>query len=433
MQSPSQRSHDNWVQPLCWASVVLDGFDLVALAVVFPVLLSDHVWGLTPGSASAIATIGLVGMTVGALLVGTIAESVGRRRALIISVACFSLFTLLSAAAPSAAVFTVLRFLAGLGLGGCIPVAVTLVAEHKASRGQSSSATTLVMTGFNVGAVLCAMLGMVLVPAFGWRAIIVAGALPAFVLVPLLVRYLPESDVFDAVRRVESRPTRLGRTALVEIFRGRLLRASVAFWVATFMGLMLIYGLNTWLPEIMHVAGYSLGHSLGFLLTLNLGAILGYFAGGRLADRRGARTATVAWFCGSATFLALFSLPLPEAALYMVLFLAGFFVFSSQALTYAYTQRVYPEHARAVGVGWTAGVGRLGAICGPLLGGALLSTGFAYPWGFFVFALVGALGAAAAWAVPAAPPTAKPVTVPAPAQPATPSPAGADGLHSQLE
>jgi MFS transporter, AAHS family, benzoate transport protein len=352
---------------------------------------------------------------------------------LIISVVGFSLFTLLSAAAPSAAVFTALRFLAGLGLGGCIPIAVTLVAEHKASRGQSSSATTLVMTGFNVGAVLCAMLGMVLVPAFGWRAIIVAGALPAFVLVSLLVRYLPESDVFDAVRRVESRPTRLGRTALVEIFRGRLLRASVAFWVATFMGLMLIYGLNTWLPEIMHVAGYSLGHSLGFLLTLNLGAILGYFAGGRLADRRGARTATVAWFCGSATFLALFSLPLPEAALYMVLFLAGFFVFSSQALTYAYTQRVYPEHARAVGVGWTAGVGRLGAICGPLLGGALLSTGFAYPWGFFVFALVGALGAAAAWAVPAAPPTAKPVTVPAPAQPATPSPAGADGLHSQLE
>lgn len=433
MQSPSQRSHDNWVQPLCWASVVLDGFDLVALAVVFPVLLSDHVWGLTPGSASAIATIGLVGMTVGALLVGTIAESVGRRRALIISVACFSLFTLLSAAAPSAAVFTVLRFLAGLGLGGCIPVAVTLVAEHKASRGQSSSATTLVMTGFNVGAVLCATLGMVLVPELGWRALIVAGALPAFVLVPLLVRHLPESDVFDAVRRVESRPTRLGRAALVEIFRGHLMRASVAFWVATFMGLMLIYGLNTWLPEIMHVAGYSLGHSLGFLLTLNLGAILGYLVGGRLADRRGARTATIAWFCGSATFLALFSLPLPEAGLYVVLFLAGFFVFSSQALTYAYTQRVYPEHARAVGVGWTAGVGRLGAICGPLLGGALLSTGAAYPWGFFVFALVGALGAAAAWAVPAATPAAKPAIIPPQAQPATTSPAGANGVHSQVK
>lgn len=429
MRSPSSRSHHHWVQPLCWSSVVLDGFDLVALAVVFPVLLGGHVWGLTPGSASAIATVGLVGMTVGALLVGTLAETLGRRRALILSVAGFSLFTLLSAAAPSAAVFTVLRFLAGLGLGGCLPVAVTLVAEHKASRGQSSSATTLLMTGFNVGAVLCATLGMVLVPGLGWRALVAAGALPAFVVVPLLVRYLPESDVFDTVRRGESRPTQLGRAALGEIFRGHLLRASVAFWVATFMGLMLIYGLNTWLPEIMHVAGYSLGHSLGFLLTLNLGAILGYLAGGRLADRRGARTATIGWFCGSATFLALFSLPLPETGLYVVLFLAGFFVFSSQALVYAYTQRVYPDHARAIGVGWTAGVGRLGAICGPLLGGALLSTGIAYPWGFFVFALVGALGAAAAWAVP----TTTPLPAPAGTQSATTSSVGINGVHSQVE
>jgi MFS family permease len=96
--------------------VVLDGFDLVTLAVVFPVLLSEHLWGLTAGTASAIAMIGLVGMTIGALAIGTVAETIGRRKALMISVVCFSLFTLLSAAAPSALAFTTLRFLAGLGL-----------------------------------------------------------------------------------------------------------------------------------------------------------------------------------------------------------------------------------------------------------------------------------------------------------------------------
>ncbi|MGH8866389.1 MAG: MFS transporter [Actinomycetes bacterium] len=393
-------SRGGWVQPLCWSSVVLDGFDLVALAVVLPVLLDDHVWGLTPASASAIATVGLVGMTIGALMVGTVAETIGRRKALILSVACFSLFTLLSAAAPSATAFSVLRFLAGLGLGGCIPAAVTTVAEYKARRGQSSSATTTVMTGFNVGAVLCAILGMQLIPVFGWRVMFVAGALPACILIPLMMRYLPESDVFRASRRAEARAAHIGRDAVAGLFRDGFLRATLAFWVATFMGLMLIYGLNTWLPEIMHVAGYSLGHSLGFLLTLNLGAILGYLLGGRLADRKGVRVASVGWFCGAAVFLALFSLPLPEGAMYVVLFLAGFFVFSSQALVYAYTQRVYPDHARATGVSWTAGVGRLGAICGPILGGALLSTGIAYPWGFYVFAVVGVLGAVAVWVVP---------------------------------
>ncbi len=420
MHSQESRSGRSWVQPLCWSSVVLDGFDLVALAVVFPVLLSDQIWGLTPGRAAAIATIGLVGMTVGALMVGTIAETIGRRRALILSVAWFSVFTLLSAAAPSASVFTVLRFLAGLGLGGCLPVAVTTVAEFRASRGKSSSATTTLMTGYNVGAVLSAVSGMALIPVLGWRVIFVAGALPALVLVPLMVRHLPESGVFDQVRRAEAKPLHRGRDAIVSIFGGGLLRATVSFWVATFMGLMLIYGLNTWLPQIMHAAGYSLGHSLGFLLTLNLGAILGYLVGGRLADRKGVRTATIRWFSGAAMFLALFSLPLPEAGLYVVLFLAGFFVFSSQALVYAYTQRVYPDHARATGVGWTAGVGRLGAICGPLLGGALLTAGIAYPWGFYVFALVGALGAVAAWLVSMpSPPGTTSVAPPADAEPVT--------------
>jgi MFS transporter, AAHS family, benzoate transport protein len=138
------------------------------------------------------------------------------------------------------------------------------------------------------------------------------------------------------------------------------------------MGLLLIYGLNTWLPEIMDAAGYSVGNSLGFLLTLNLGAILGYFLGGRFAERGGVRRTTIGWFAGAAIFLAVFALPLPEPILYGALFLAGFVVFSSQALTYAYTRRVYPNHLRATGVGWTAGVGRLGAICGPLLGGSLI-------------------------------------------------------------
>jgi AAHS family benzoate transporter-like MFS transporter len=101
-------------------------------------------------------------------------------------------------------------------------------------------------------------------------------------------------------------------------------------------GLLLIYGLNTWLPEIMHAAGYSVGNSLGFLLTLNLEAILGYFLGGRFAARGGVRRTTIGWFAGAAIFLAVCALPLPEPILYGALFLAGFFVFSSQALTYAH-------------------------------------------------------------------------------------------------
>ncbi|MBN6035845.1 aromatic acid/H+ symport family MFS transporter [Amycolatopsis sp. 195334CR] len=378
------------VLPLCWAAVLLDGFDLVVLGTVIPVLLEDKVWGFTPGTGSAVSTVGLVGMMLGALAIGTVTDTIGRRKALIYAVAGFSFFTLLCAFAPSALVFGILRFLAGLGLGGCLPTAITLVTEF--SRGKVGGAATTIMTGYHVGAVLTALLGIVVLPAAGWRWMFVIGAAPALVLVPLMVKYLPESEVFEKAEKV-------GLKAVSGLFKGGFLRATLAFWVASFMGLLLVYGLNTWLPQIMRVAGYELGAALALLLTLNVGAIVGLVVAGRVADRAGVRPSTIAWFAAGAVFLALLSVRLPTLGLYAAVFLAGCFVFSAQVLVYAYVGRTYPAEGRATGLGWTAGIGRLGAITGPLLGGALLSAGIAYPWGFYVFAGVGALGALAVLAV----------------------------------
>jgi benzoate transport len=392
--SPGTRS---WVVPLAWTAVLLDGFDLVVLGTVLPVLLRDHVWGLNPATASVVSTVGLGGMMLGALAIGTITDVIGRRKALIIAVTVFSLCTLLCAFASSTFLFGLLRFVAGLGLGGCLPTAITLVTEY--ARGdRGGSATTTVMTGYHVGAVLTALLGIALIPQLGWRAMFVAGAVPALVLIPLMLKFLPESETFQQVREAE----RSAGRAVAGLFRGGLLRATLAFWVTTFMGLLLVYGLNTWLPEIMRQAGYPLGAALGLLLTLNLGGIAGLLVAGRVADRAGIRPVTIAWFAGAAVFLALLSVKLPAAGLYVAVFLTGCFVFSSQVLVYAYVGRTYPDAMRATGLGWAAGIGRVGAISGPILGGALLTAGIAYPWGFYAFALVGAAGALAIAVVGAA-------------------------------
>ncbi|MFK0251034.1 MFS transporter [Amycolatopsis azurea] len=381
----------SWVVPLAWTAVLLDGFDLVVLGTVLPALLRDHVWGLTPGTASVISTFGLIGMTIGALTIGTITDLIGRRKALIIAVTAFSAFTALCALSPSAFVFGLLRFLAGLGLGGCLPTAIALVTEY-ARKGKGGSATTTVMTGYHVGAVLTALLGIWLIQPLGWRAMFVAGALPALVLVPLMIKYLPESESFERARETQAKSA---TDVVGGLFRGGLLRATIAFWVTSFMGLLLVYGLNTWLPEIMRQAGYPLGAALGLLLTLNLGGVVGLLVAGRVADRAGVRPAAIFWFIGAALFLALLSVKLPAAGLYVAVFLTGGFVFSAQVLVYAYIGKTYPDAMRATGIGWAAGVGRVGAICGPILGGALLSAGIAYPWGFYAFAGVGAVGAAA--------------------------------------
>ena len=390
-----------WVAPLCWLAVALEGFDLVVLGVVLPALLKEPGWGLTPNTASLVSVVGLVGVMVGALAVGTISDYIGRRQTMLWTVISFSVLTLLCAFAPNPWIFGLLRFLAGLGLGGVLPTALALINEY-ASRGRGGTATTNMMTGYHVGAVLTALLGIFVIESFGWHWMFIVGALPALVLVPLMWRYLPESAAFLRVRagvagRAATRDaTRAApRTNPVgTLFHHGLGRSTLAFWITSFMGLLLVYGLNTWLPQIMKSAGYQLGAALALLLVLNAGGVAGLLFAGRVSDRVGNRRATIVWFALAALFLALLSVKLPGVGIYVSVFLAGVLVFSSQVLVYAYVGHVYPASARGTALGTASGVGRAGAISGPLIGGWLLTLGLAYPWGFYIFAVVAAIGAA---------------------------------------
>ncbi|WP_026204473.1 MFS transporter [Actinomycetospora chiangmaiensis] len=378
-----------WVRWLAWSAVALEGYDLVVLGVVIPVLRRDPVFALSAGSATTVATIGLLGVMVGALAVGPVADVWGRRRTLIVCVAAFSLLGAACALAPDAGMLGTLRFLAGVPLGGVLPVALAMTAEH-APPSRGNSATTILMTGYHVGAVAASLLGALLVTSLGWQFMFVAGALPALLLVPLMARRLPADEAPVA------RDTAAGRkNPLSDLFRGGYGVATVAFWVASFMGLLLVYGLNTWLPEIMRLAGYALTQALFQLLALNVGAVIGLLIGGKVADRIGVRPATITWFAVAAVFLALLSIRLPGAVVYVAILLAGIFVFSSQVLVYSWVGRIYPAAVRGSALGSASGVGRLGAISGPAFTGALVAGGVAYPWGFYFFALVAALGAVA--------------------------------------
>jgi benzoate transport len=407
-----------WVAPLCWIAVALEGFDLVVLGVVLPSLLKYDDWGLNPNSASVISVIGLVGVMIGALAAGTVSDLIGRRKAMLWTVISFSALTLLCAFAPNPLTFGILRFLAGLGLGGVLPTALALINEY-ASRGRGGRATTTMMTGYHVGAVLTALLGILVVDRFGWQWMFVIGALPALVLVPLMFKYLPESNAFLESREAGPAPKSAAvktvkpvKNPVGMLFHHGLARSTVAFWVTSFMGLLLVYGLNTWLPQIMREAGYELGAALALLLVLNVGAVLGLLVAGQVADKIGNRRAAIGWFTVAALFLALLSIKLPGFGVYLSVLLTGMFVFSAQVLVYAYVAHVYPAAARGTALGGAAGIGRLGAITGPLITGVLLTAGVAYPWGFYLFAVVAAIGAVSIFMVnrDPAPEDALPVT-----------------------
>ena len=229
------------------------------------------------------------------------------------------------------------------------------------------------------------------------------------VLVPLIIRNLPESMSYlvargrrdeaeelasrygisleaGEMREVETEERASeggGLAALKTLFSGGYLLATLAFWVASFMGLLLVYGLNQWLPEIMRQSGYALGAAVAFLLVLNVGAVIGLLVAGPLADRYGSKLACAGWFALAAVFLFLLSIPLPLFLTYVVVLITGVFVFSAQVLLYAYVSKHYPTSGRGTALGWVAGIG---AICGPILGGMLLGAGLAVPWGFYAFA-----------------------------------------------
>ncbi len=386
----------SWPVVLAWLAVALDGFDLVVLGAVTPTILDTGALGFTPASLTTAATLGLVGVGIGAVSVGPLTDRIGRRKTLIGCIALFSVLTLLLAAAPNVTVFILLRFLAGLGLGACLPTALTFISEYAGDRA-SGSAMTRTMTGYHVGAVLTALLALAVIPAFDWQGMFVIGGVAGLLVVPVMWAKLPESQAFLAATAGTAR-----RVRPVEVVRGKLLLVSIGLWAASFMGLLLVYGLNQWLPSIMVEAGYSISAGLTLLLTLNVGAVLGLVVSGQVADRRGNKPAAMAWFAIAAVALVLLTVKFDSGLLvYVAVLMAGFFVFSAQVLVYAFVGHLYPPAIRGTALGMAAGVGRVGAIVGPFLGGALVTAGVAYPWGFFVFAAAAVLAVLALLTVPA--------------------------------
>ncbi|PCC46548.1 MFS transporter [Brevibacterium aurantiacum] len=386
-----------WPAILCWLAVALEGFDLVVLGAVIPELLATNAIGFTPEAATLVATLSLVGVGLGAAAVGPIADRFGRRYTIIFCVLFFSIFTILVAFSPNVALFTTFRFIAGLALGAVMPGCLAYISEHNKS-GKTGKATTLTMTGYHAGAVAISLLAVFY--SHNWHLLFIAGGVAGLVLVPLLWWKLPESQEFV---EAQSSTTAAPKTGMAGLFVGRFKLVTIGVWAASFMGLLLVYGLNTWLPKIMADAGYEVSDSLVMLFVMNIGAVVGLVIAGWLADKHGTKPIVLMWFLLAAVFLAALSIPMTsQILLNIAVFITGVFVFSAQVLVYAFVSAIYPPTARGTAIGMASAVGRIGAIVGPFITGTLVTAGIAYPWGFYLFAVVAVLGFAAMVIVPKA-------------------------------
>ncbi|WP_374455437.1 MFS transporter [Nocardioides sp.] len=420
-QDARRRRSIAWVVVLSAAALVFDGYDLVVYGTVVPVLLADpsHLGTVTPAQAGTLGSYALVGVLVGALAAGAVGDRIGRRKVMLVNLAWFSVGMGVTATTESVATFGLFRFFTGIGVGALVATVGALVAEV-APPGQRNRYNAIVYSGVPAGGVLAALTAIALGDSIGWRGLFWIGALPIVVLLPLAIRFLPESPKWlvargrladaEAVSRRTGIPVPAPEAVLEDsteekvgfpaLASRRFAFPTALLGLMSFAGLLLTYGLNTWLPQIMGEQGYGKNHALTFLLVLNLAAIGGGLVASYVADRVGARRVVATTFVLAALSLAVLPLSMPAAVLFLAVGLAGVGTIGTQVLVYGLVSNYYPTNARAAGVAWCAGFGRLGGIVGPIIGGVLVGAGVGGSTAFQLFAAVSLAGAAVALAVP---------------------------------
>lgn len=410
-----------WVVGLATAGLMFDGYDLVVYGAVVSTFLRNpnEIGTVTPEIAGALGSYALIGVLVGALLAGTVGDIIGRRKVMLTAYAWFSVGMAATALTHSAGMFGLWRLVTGIGVGALVGTTAALVAEY-APPGRKNLFIAIAQSGIPIGSLMAALLAILLLDLLGWRGMFWIGALPLVTLLPLAIVKMPESVAWLASRGrleearalsartgvpvpVEAPPAPSrgaaampaaggGRAGFAGLFGAGYLLPTLVMGLMSATALMLVYSLNTWLPELMLRAGFNAKGSLAFLLVLNGGSLLGGLAGSRLADRLGPKPVVAGAFLIGAVAIGLLTLEAPLGILLLVVAIAGLGTSGTQTLIYGFVANYYRTNVRGAGVAWCAGFGRLGGIGGPLLGGFLVGAGLALNSIFYILAALGLLG-----------------------------------------
>src|SRR6266849_1151972 len=404
------------VLALCTLIQICDAFDVNAIAVAVPSL--THAWHL-PGPAFTQAFVwSSIGILVGALSAGPIGDRLGRRPLLLGSVAIYGLASLLTGLAGSLPMLSAMRFLTGIGIGGAFPGAATLTGDYAPHR-RRALMIMVSFTGAPFGGFLCGQAAGVLLPTLGWPSVFALGGIVPLLMLPILWVWLPESPRFLATKAHPSRreaallhelgiaPGQQAGTGQIDIARGNPVKMlfgegyalqTVLLWVIFFCSLLNLFLFAYWLPEVLHLMGMTPAEAARTSSYREFGAMIAVLYLGVLIDRFGAERSLAWHYAAGILFIASIALfTMPYLILVGAIFFAGMTIVGSQTGANGAGGKLYPARMRASGLGWALGIGRLGGIAGPALGGYLLAAGLRPPMIFLSacgFMLVAAVATA---------------------------------------
>jgi AAHS family 3-hydroxyphenylpropionic acid transporter len=363
----------------CIGVAFCEGFDLQAAGVAAGGIVAE--FGPTPAQLGTFFSASTLGLFVGALLGGRLSDSVGRKSILIGSIVLFGLFSILTAAAPHIQALSWARLLTGAGLGGVFPNLLALVSESSSPRRRSAN-VALAYSGMPFGGAIASLMSMVSAPE-QWRLIFIAGGVTPLVLAPLLYLVLRESAEFERssaatvpVAGALGLDPLLKTGSFVAILSGGRAAATLLLWISSFLELLTLYLILSWLPLLLVGSGFGKSEAAGVQIAFNVGGALAALGIGPLLESRARNASIVAAFVAAPVFILLLSRAPSQLALVTVIVSGvGAAVLAAQSFLYATAPRCYPTLIRGVGVGTAVAIGRVGSIVGPKLGGTLKAAG----------------------------------------------------------
>lgn len=384
---PATRSRLNaseWrILVICFLTAMIDGFDTLILAFIAP--LVGEAFGLSPVEIGKLFAINFVGAVIGGLGFGPLADRFGRRTMLLVSLALAVVFTLLCSLAESPQELMTLRFFAGLGLGGVIPMIIALTTESMPPPLRTASVTWMFL-GIPLGAVV----GGAIVAAtlsYGWQAIFVGGGVAAALLIPAVFFGLPESLVRSAAHTSTDAKSGLLASVPAQFADGRL-RAVLCLWLGAFSVILSSFFLLNWIPSVLAGSGFSPERAAFGGVLLNLGGVVGALIISIAVRRAGPYRPVIVALCSGGVLVWLVGQRVgAEQGLLPLVFLAGMGVFGAQLAMPALAAGLFPLPVRGAGVGWAMGIGRLASIVAPVIGGALIAAQVPWPTLFLIVAV----------------------------------------------
>jgi len=367
-------------------SWLFDAMDVGMVSFIIAAIAVD--WHLGAQQIGLVAAINSIGMAAGAAVAGTLADRYGRRSILIWTLLIFSAASGLSALVSSFLALCILRFIAGFGLGGELPVASTLVSESVPQK-ERGRAVVLLESFWAFGWILSALIAYFVIPDYGWRIAFVISALPAFYAL-YLRRAIQDSPRYTAA--VERRPLPF-RQRVASVWSSKYRRSTITLWILWFTVVFSYYGMFLWLPTVMVMKGYDLVKSFQYVLIITLAQLPGYFTAAYFIEKIGRKFVLVTYLVLTAVSAIWFGTAESEGMLLAAGICLSFFNLGAWGGMYAYTPELYPTEVRSTGVGLAASFGRIGGVIGPYLVGMLVARETAMTTIFTIFFVAILLGA----------------------------------------